>query len=94
MVGTSDVVIMSSKGQVVVPRAIRKAVDADAGSEFIVYGSGDTIVFKKIIIPKFSAKQLEHMVAGAEKRLKDAGFLDEQSRSALVKEAVEKTRQK
>ena len=58
MVGTSDVVIMSSKGQVVVPRAVREAVHADVGTEFIVYGSGDTIVFKKIRIPKFSAKQL------------------------------------
>ncbi len=93
MAGTSDVVTMSSKGQVVVPRAVREAVDADAGTEFIVYGSGDTIVFKKIIIPKFSAKQLEQLVTQAEKKLVDAGFLDEASRHALVKEAVERTRQ-
>ncbi len=92
MVGTADVVIMSSKGQVVVPRAVREAVDADAGTEFIVYGSGDTIVFKKIIVPNFSPKELEQLVVQSEKKLKDAGFVTEDSLHDLVKDAVGKTR--
>lgn len=94
MVGTADVVIMSSKGQVVVPRAVRDAVDADAGTEFIVYGCGDTIVFKKILLPKFSQKELEQLVVQGEKKLKEAGFVSGESLRGLIQDAVEKTRRR
>jgi len=92
MVRTADVVVMSSKGQIVVPKAVRDAVEAHAGTEFIVYGRGDTIVFKKIQVPAFSQKELDQLVEQGEKKLRDAGFVDEESLRALVKEAVEKTR--
>lgn len=94
MAGKADVVIMSSKGQVVVPSAVRAAVAAEAGTEFVVYGSGNTIVFKKIALPKFSQKELEKVVAQSERKLKQAGFLTEDSLRSLVQEAVEHTRQR
>ena len=92
MAGKSDVVVMSSKGQVVVPRAVRAAVAAEAGTEFVVYGSGDTIVFKKIALPRFSQKELEKLVAQSERKLKQAGFVTEDDRRSLVQEVVEQTR--
>lgn len=92
MSGASNVVTMSSKGQVVVPRAIRDAVQADAGTEFIVYGKGDTIVLKKIRLPKFSQKELEQLVERAEEKLQAAGFVTEDDVRDLVQEAVQKTR--
>ena len=92
MAGKTDVVIMSSKGQVVVPSAVRDAVAAQAGTEFVVYGSGDTIVFKKIALPKFSQKELEKLVAQSERKLKRAGFVTEDECRSLVREAIEQTR--
>lgn len=92
MAGKADVVTMSSKGQVVVPSAVRTAVAAQAGTEFVVYGSGDTIVFKKIALPKFSQKELEKLVAQSERKLKQAGFVSEDDRRNLVQEAVEQAR--
>ncbi len=88
----SDIVVMSSKGQVVVPRAVREAVEAVPGSEFVVFGSGDTIMLKKIALPTFSQKELEKMVAESERKLKAAGFVDEQSVRNLVEEAIEQSR--
>jgi len=94
MSGASNVVTMSSKGQVVVPRAVRDAVHADAGTEFIVYGKGDTIVLKKIQLPKFSQKELDQLVTQAEETLQAAGFATEDDVRQLVKDAVQKTRQR
>ncbi len=55
----SDVEIthMTSKGQVVIPSAIRKEISAAEGTVFAVFGSGDTIVLKKIRTP--SAEQFK-----------------------------------
>lgn len=94
MTGKSGIVVMSSKGQVVVPREIRKAIDAEAGTEFIVYGSGNTIVFRKIRLPTFQVKELEKIVAKNEKKLKQAGYMDEESVKKLVEEIVAETRKR
>ncbi len=89
-----DLVVMSSKGQVVVPKDIREAVKADAGTEFIVYGNNDTIIFKKVPIPKFSTKELEKIVAENEKKLRKAGYTEEKKVSQLIQEAIQNTRGK
>lgn len=87
-----DVVIMSSKGQVVVPKKIRDAVNAGSGAEFVVFGSEDTIVFKKVETPKFSAKELGRLVAENERKLKAAGYVDASSVNDLVSKALEAIR--
>lgn len=44
---------MSSKGQVVIPEEIRESLHLEIGEKFIVLGSGDSIILKKIKpIPK------------------------------------------
>ncbi len=87
-----DLVVMSSKGQVVVPRDIRAAVKADAGTEFIVYGSNDTIIFKKVQVPRLSPRELERLVAENEKKLRNAGYTSEKHVKQLVEQAIEKAR--
>ena len=42
---------MTSKGQVVIPFDIRKEVNAGEGTVFAVFGSGETILLKKIQKP-------------------------------------------
>ncbi|MFA5246806.1 MAG: hypothetical protein WC408_02860 [Candidatus Micrarchaeia archaeon] len=94
MTSNADIVVMSSKGQVVVPKGVRNAVDADIGTQFVVFGSGSTIILRKIEVPSFSQKELEKMVAQSEKKLKQAGFVTEQSRRNLVEEAIAQTRKR
>ena len=45
---------MSSKGQVVIPEAIRKALGLEAGSEFVVVAEGDVVILKTIQPPPMS----------------------------------------
>jgi len=42
---------MSSKGQVVIPEAIRKRLNLKEGTQFIVVGEGDVVVLKAITAP-------------------------------------------
>jgi len=39
---------ISRKGQVVIPASIRKSLGLEPSDSFIVFGKGDTILFKKI----------------------------------------------
>ncbi len=48
-----EVTSMSSRGQVVIPQALRESMHLDSGAKFVVVGEGDTIMLKKIGIPQF-----------------------------------------
>jgi len=39
---------MSSKGQIVVPKEIRKDLRLEKGANFAIYGKGDTLILKKM----------------------------------------------
>jgi len=39
---------LSSKGQVVIPEDIRKALGLEAGAKFVVMGDGDVVILKRI----------------------------------------------
>lgn len=56
--GMADVTLtrLSSKGQVVIPRSLRKELGLKEGESFAVTGKDDLIVLKKVDIP--TAKQL------------------------------------
>ena len=54
-----EVTRLSSKGQVVLPLAIRTKLNLDEGVKFIVLAQGDTVILKKIALPTMAhAKQL------------------------------------
>lgn len=52
----SELTILSSKGQIVVPKDIRESMQLDPGTTFAVFGKDDTIILKKVNVP--SAKQV------------------------------------
>jgi AbrB family looped-hinge helix DNA binding protein len=47
----SEVTTISEKGQVVIPRSIRKELGIKPKNKFLVYGRGDTIILKKLELP-------------------------------------------
>ena len=63
---------MSSKGQVVIPEDIRKRLDLKAGSQFIVVGEKDVVIFKSISQP--SIKEFDKLISRARKQAKEAGL--------------------
>lgn len=63
---------LSSKGQVVIPEEIRHTLRLQTGAQFVVLGSGDTVIFKKIAEP--SMEDFDEMIAKAEKQARLAGI--------------------
>lgn len=48
----SEIVTMSSKGQIVVPKELREEMNIDSGTSFVIFGKEGTIVLRKIDVPK------------------------------------------
>ncbi len=79
---------MSSKGQIVIPRHIRKALDLKEGEAFVVVGKDDTILLKKLAMP--SQKELFERIHGwGAKFAKRKGFKEEK-----LQEQIERARSK
>jgi AbrB family looped-hinge helix DNA binding protein len=63
---------MSSKGQVVIPEAIRKRLNLKEGSRFVVVGEGDVVILKAISAPDL--EPFEALIQQARKQAKEAGL--------------------
>jgi AbrB family looped-hinge helix DNA binding protein len=63
---------MSSKGQVVIPEDIRKALRLVEGNQFIVLGEKDVIILKIITPP--TLKDFDHLISSARKQAKKANI--------------------
>ena len=48
----TEIVTMSSKGQIVVPKELREEMKIDSGTNFVIFGKEDTLILKKIEVPK------------------------------------------
>jgi AbrB family looped-hinge helix DNA binding protein len=76
---------MSSKGQVVIPEAIRKALGLETGSEFVVVAENDVVILKLIQAPAMS--EFDHIVGEARRQARRAGM-----KRADVEAAIEAVR--
>lgn len=63
---------MSSKGQVVIPEEIRERLHLAAGSQFVVIGEGDAIIFKTLTAPLM--KDFDELIQRARTQAKLAGI--------------------
>ena len=63
---------MSSKGQVVIPDAIRKRLGLEPGDEFVVVAGQGAIILKAIEPPSMS--QFEELMADARRQARRAGL--------------------
>jgi len=55
MMSTLATTRMSSKGQIVIPEAVRKKPILQAGAQFVVIGEDDVIILKAIATPGLDA---------------------------------------
>ena len=78
---------LSSKGQVVIPEAIRRRLGLDPGAEFVVLGDDDTIVLQRVRAP--AMQDFDAIVARARGAARRAGM--RQSDVAAAIEAVRST---
>ena len=75
---------LSSKGQVVIPEAIRRRLRLDPGAEFVVLGDDNTIVLQRVRAP--AMRDFDAIVAHAREAARRAGM--RQSDVAAAIEAV------
>lgn len=63
---------MTSKGQVVIPEAIRKELNLETGNQFVVLAHDDTVILKTIKPP--SIEEFNALMDKAHKQAKAAGM--------------------
>ena len=76
---------MSSKGQVVIPEAIRKQLNLKEGAQFVVVGEGDVVILKAISAP--STEPFDALIQQARQQAEAAGL-----KRADIARAVAKAR--
>ena len=76
---------MSSKGQVVIPEAIRKQLNLKEGAQFVVVGEGDVVILKAISTP--SLEPFDALIQQARQQAEAAGL-----KRADIARAVAKAR--
>ncbi|MDI6763068.1 MAG: AbrB/MazE/SpoVT family DNA-binding domain-containing protein [Thermodesulfobacteriota bacterium] len=63
---------MSSKGQVVIPEEIRDRLGLQSGTQFVVVGDRDVVIFKAIAAP--SMKKFDNLIAQARQQARRSGL--------------------
>ncbi len=74
---------LSSKGQVVIPEAIRKKLGLKSGDQFVVTGNRDVVILKSISPP--SLDEFDDLIAEARRQARKAGMKRTDVKSALAK---------
>jgi AbrB family looped-hinge helix DNA binding protein len=74
---------MSSKGQVVIPEAIRKQLDLKEGAQFLVVGGEDVVILKLVTLP--DKHEFEALIKEARRQAKATGLRPRDISSAVAK---------
>lgn len=67
-----EVTTMTSRGQIVIPQAIREALSLDSGAKFVVVGEGDTVILKRLEMP--SSEGLKGLLTQSRQLAKKKGL--------------------
>ena len=84
----TQVLTVSSKGQISLPIAIRKRLSIDPGDKLVAYTSGDVIMLKTLKLP--TAEEFEASLDEAQKWASSVGYKEEDvndSRSRIYSSA-------
>jgi AbrB family looped-hinge helix DNA binding protein len=85
--GTMATTTLSSKGQVVIPEDVRKALGLEPGAQFVVMGEGDLVILKLIETPARS--EFQALASKARGQVRRAGL-----KPVDVRKAIHKVRRK
>lgn len=74
---------MTSRGQVVIPEDIRKRLNLKVGTQFVVVGEKDVVIFKSISQP--SMEDFDKLIVEARKQAKEAGLKKSDVHATIAK---------
>lgn len=78
-----DVAVLSSKGQVVIPQAIRRKLGIGAKTKLIVYGYRDAVIMKKLEVPDV-VKELQEIYKKVDAKIAKYGELTNEEIEAVI----------
>ena len=87
----ADVTVVSGKGQVVIPQAIREKLGIGPKTRLLVYGYQDAVIMKKMEIPDV-VKDLERIYRKVDQKVKKYGPLSDEEINEIVQEGRKKRR--
>jgi AbrB family looped-hinge helix DNA binding protein len=87
----ADITIVSVKGQVVIPQAIREKLRIGPKSKLLVYGYQDAVIMKKMDVPDVRA-DLERIYSRVDKKVKKYGILSDEEIDSIIQESRKKRR--
>ncbi len=85
----TQILTVSSKGQISLPVSIRKLLSIDTGDKLVAYTSGDVIMLKTLKLP--SAEEFEASLDEAQQWAASVGY-DESEVNDIIKSARRKKR--
>ncbi len=85
----TQILTVSSKGQISLPVSIRKLLSIDAGDNLVAYTSGDVIMLKTLKLP--SSEEFEDSLDETQKWARSVGY-HENDVDDIVKSVREKKR--
>ena len=86
---STQILTVSSKGQISLPVSIRKLLSIDTGDKLVAYTSGDVIMLKTLKLP--SAEEFEASLDEAQKWAKSVGY-NENDVNDIIKSVRKKKR--
>ena len=86
---STQILTVSSKGQISLPVSIRKLLSIDTGDKLVAYTSGDVIMLKTLKLP--SAEEFEASLDEAQKWADSVGY-EESEVNDIIKSARRKKR--
>lgn len=86
----TQVLTVSSKGQISLPVSIRKSLSIDTGDKLVAYTSGDVIMLKVLKLP--TAGEFEASLAEAQQWAASVGYTEDDV-DGIIKSVRKKTRE-
>jgi AbrB family looped-hinge helix DNA binding protein len=87
----ADVTVVSGKGQVVIPQAIREKLRIGPKTKLLVYGYQDAVIMKKMEIPNV-IKDLEDLYRRVDQKVKKYGPLSDKEINGIIQKSRKKRR--
>ena len=81
----ADVTVVSEKGQVVIPQAIRKKLGIKPKTKLLIYGYQDAVIMKKLEVPDVT-KELEALYRRIDKRIAKYGELNYEDIGIVIRD--------
>ena len=87
----ADVTVVSVKGQVVIPQAIREKLRIGPKTKLLVYGYEDAVIMKKMEIPNV-IKDLENLYRKVDQKVKKYGPLSDEEINGIIQQSRKRRR--